>query len=103
MSEYSVVPEAVTQTASRIENVAGDIRATGGALRGTAPVPAPAAVIPQIAISVAQFNSGVGSDIEKRADGVQGFGQTVANSAQTYVRMDQDVAQSYGQSGTGTA
>ncbi|MGL5817493.1 MAG: type VII secretion target [Phycicoccus sp.] len=99
MSEYSVVPAAVTQTAEKIENVAGDIRATGGALNGAFAISEEAMVVSSMARVVPDFNSGVGSDIEKRADGVTGFGQTVRSAAQTYVGADHDVAASYGITG----
>jgi Excreted virulence factor EspC, type VII ESX diderm len=96
VGEFSVVPEQVSDTSRKIDNVAGDVRATAGGFEG-ADLSGTATVIPHVSNAVRMFNWEVGSDFEDRAKGIQGFGQQVGNAAQEYVTHDQAVASSYSQ------
>jgi hypothetical protein len=96
VGEFSVVPEQVTETAGKIKNVAGDVRATAGGFEG-ADVSGTATVIPHVANAVRMFSGEVGSDVAERAKGIEGFGEQVGNAAQQYVTTDQTVASSYSQ------
>ncbi|MGF1647323.1 MAG: type VII secretion target [Kineosporiaceae bacterium] len=96
MGGFSVVPEQVTETAGKIENVSADVRATAGGFEG-ADLSGTATVVPHVANAVRMFNWEVSSDFQDRANGIRGFSEQVRNAAQNYVTHDQTVASSYSQ------